>query len=54
MKLIVHTNAYKSLTNYEYQVTKMTGNSNTIYVKMLKFAWKISEIASSEFIFDGF
>ena len=54
VKLIIHTNAYNSLTNYEYRVTKMTGNSNTIYVKMLKFAWKISEIASSEFIFDGF
>ena len=50
--MIDHTNAYNSLTNFEYQVNKMTGNGN--YVKMLKFAWKIREIASGEFIFGGF
>ena len=52
MKLIDDTNAYNSLTNFEYQVNKMTVNNN--YVKMLKFAWKIREIASGEFIFGGF
>ena len=40
MKLIDHTNAYNSLTNFEYQVDEMTGNGN--HVKMLKFAWKNS------------
>ena len=52
MKLIYHTNAYNSLTNFEYQVNKMNGNIN--YVKMLKFASKIREITSGEFIFGGF
>ena len=35
MKLIDHTNAQNSLTYFEYQVNKMTGN-------VLKFAWKNS------------
>ena len=52
MKLIYHTNAYYSLTNFEYQVNKMNGNIN--YVKMLKFASKIREITSGEFIFGRF
>ena len=52
MKLIYHTNAYNSLTNFEYQVKKMNENLN--YVKMLKFASKIREITSGEFIFGGF
>ena len=40
VKLIDHTNVYNSLTNFEYQVNKMTVNNNS--VKMLKFAWKNS------------
>ena len=38
--LIILINVYNNLTNFEYQVNKMTVNSN--YVKMLKFAWKNS------------
>ena len=52
MKLIDHTNTHDSLTNFEYQVNKMNGNIN--YVKILKFASKIREITSGEFIFGGF
>ena len=45
MKLIDHTNAQNSLTNFEYQVNEMTGNGN--YVTMLKFLLgKIREITS--------
>lgn len=54
VKLIDHPNAHNSLTNFEYQVNKMTGNGD--YVKMLKFLLGkiIREITSVEFIFGGF
>ena len=52
MKLIYHTNAYNSLTNFEYQVNKMNGNLN--YVKMLKFASKTREITSGNLFLAGF
>ena len=52
MKLIDVSNAYSSLTNFEYAVNEMTGNGN--YVNMLNFDGKICEVSSGELIFGGF
>jgi len=46
VKLTGYTNAYNSLTNFEYEVNELTGNGN--YVNLLKLAGKKNrEITSS-------
>jgi len=46
VKLTGYTNAYNSLTNFEYEVNELTGNGN--YVNLLKLAGeKNREITSS-------
>ena len=52
MKLIDVSNAYSSLTNFEYEVNEMTGNGK--YVNVLNFDGKVCEISSGELIFGGF
>jgi len=46
VKLTGYTNAYNSLTNFEYEVNELTGNG--IYVNLLELPWKKNrEITSS-------
>ena len=53
MKLTGYTNAYNSLTNFEFEVNELTGNGN--YVNLLKLAGKKNrEITSSQLFFGGF
>ena len=54
MKLTGYTNAYNSLTNFEYEVNELTGNGNYVNL-LLKLAGKKNrEITSSQLIFGGF
>ena len=50
VKLTLHT--YSCFTNFENEAHAMAGNGND--VNLLKLAWKIRKITSSELIFGGF
>ena len=51
-KLIDHTNACNTLTNFKYESNEMTGSGNS--VNLLNLLFKICVITSGEFIFGGF